>query len=91
MARETRIHSEDPPVLVDGALTPPLAEALSHALKNSSSKNTEGSYSILGIMDDKDISGNAAAAALASEIILTSQLLTPGQPLLKNLQALQQL
>jgi dihydrofolate synthase/folylpolyglutamate synthase len=66
------IH-EDPPVLIDGAHNPAAAEALSHALKNLFLKKYRRIILILGIMDDKDISGvMQPLLPLASEIILTS-------------------
>ncbi len=63
---------EDPPVLIDGAHNPAAAEALSHALKNLFLEKYR-IILILGIMDDKDISGvMQPLLPLASEIILTS-------------------
>lgn len=66
------IH-EDPPIVIDGAHNPAAAIALSRTLRNLFLRKYEKIIMVLGIMDDKDISGvMKPLLPLASEIILTS-------------------
>jgi dihydrofolate synthase/folylpolyglutamate synthase len=66
------IH-EDPPIVIDGAHNPAAAIALSRTLRNLFLRKYEKIILVLGIMDDKDISGvMKPLLPLASEIILTS-------------------
>ena len=66
------IH-EDPPIVIDGAHNPAAAIALSRTLRNIFLRKHKKIIMVLGIMDDKDISGvMKPLLPLASEIILTS-------------------
>ena len=64
---------EDPPIMIDGAHNPSAAVVLSRTLKDIFLPKYGKIIMVLGIMDDKDVSGvMEPLLPLASEIILTS-------------------
>jgi len=67
------IIKEDPPILIDGAHNPAAAVVLSQALRRLSPGKYNGIILVLGIMNDKDVSGiMEPLLPLASEIIFCS-------------------